>query len=340
MMDLHIIWFILIGILLTGFFVLEGFDYGVGILLPFLGKNDTESRMVINSIGPFWDGNEVWLITAGGAIFAAFPNWYATLFSAFYLQMFGILFGLILRGAAFEFRSMQESRRWRTTWDWVIFTGSILPSFFTGVILANLLRGIPIDVHMNYVGSPLALWNPYALLTGIAFILLFALHGAIFISLRVTGPLMKRAHKAAAFLWPLTVLVIAIFTLTSYISSDAFHQLFLNPLIAPIGDLMIAFLLMAGWFVFSKRSGLAFTMTCLTILLAAVSIFLGIFPNVIISSLSPAWNLTIVNASSSPYTLQVMSWIALTLIPFVLIYQGWSYWIFRKRLQPHAIGHY
>jgi cytochrome d ubiquinol oxidase subunit II len=340
MMDLQIIWFILIGILLTGFFVLEGFDYGVGILLPFLGKNDTERRMIINSIGPFWDGNEVWLITAGGAIFAAFPNWYATLFSAFYLQMLGILFGLILRGAAFEFRSMQESRRWRTTWDWAIFTGSTLPSFFAGVILANLLRGIPINAHMDYIGNPLEMWNPYALLTGIAFILLFALHGAIFINLRVAGPLMERSRKAAKHLWLPTILAIATFTLTSYFSSDTFRLLFLNPRIAPIGDLVIVSLLMVGWLMHKKRSGLAFTMTCLTILLAAISISLGIFPNVIISSMKPDWNLTIVNASSSPYTLQVMSWIALTLTPIVLIYQGWSYWIFRKRLQPHAGGHY
>src|SRR5216110_2651845 len=224
-MDLHILWFVLISILLIGFFVLEGYDYGVGILLPFLGKSDTERRMVLNSIGPFWDGNEVWLITAGGALFAAFPNWYATLFSSFYLEMFGILFALILRGSAFEFRSLHKNPRWRTIWDWVIFTGSLLPGFFSGVILANMLGGIPIDAHMNYIGNPLTMFNPYALLTGIAFVVLFALHGAIFINLRVTGPLMERSRKAAQLLWLPTVVLVLLFAITSYISSDAFRHL-------------------------------------------------------------------------------------------------------------------
>jgi cytochrome d ubiquinol oxidase subunit II len=339
-MDLHIVWFILIGILLTGFFVLEGYDYGVGILLPFLGKSDTERRMVLNSIGPFWDGNEVWLITAGGALFAAFPNWYATLFSSFYLEMFGILFALILRGAAFEFRSLHESPRWRTTWDWVIFTGSLLPGFFSGIILANVLRGIPIDAHMNYTGNALTMFSPYALLTGITLVVLFALHGAIFINLRVTGPLMERSRKAAQLLWLPTVILVLLFAIMSYVLSDTFRELFLNPRIAPVGDLMIVALLSVGWLVYRKRGGLAFAMTCLTIGLAAVTICLGLFPNVLISSLNPAWNLTVTNAASGPYTLQVMSWLALTLVPFVLLYQGWSYWVFRKRIQPHAVGHY
>jgi cytochrome d ubiquinol oxidase subunit II len=339
-MDLHIIWFILIGILLTGFFVLEGYDYGVGILLPFLGRNDNERRMVLNSIGPFWDGNEVWLITAGGAMFAAFPAWYATLFSGFYLEMFALLFALILRGAAFEFRSLHESARWRTTWDWVIFTGSLLPGFFAGIILANMLRGIPIDANMNYVGHTLAMFNPYALLTGITFVVLFALHGAIFINLRVTGPLLERSRKTAQRLWLPNIVMVLLFAIVSYLSSDAFRQLFLNPRIAPIGDLMFVSLLAVGGLLYVKHCGLAFAMTCLTIALAAVTICLGLFPNVLISSLNPAWNLTITNASSSPYTLQVMSWLALTLIPFVLLYQGWSYWIFRKRMQPHTVGHY
>jgi cytochrome d ubiquinol oxidase subunit II len=339
-MDLHVVWFILIGILLTGFFVLEGYDYGVGMLLPFLGKSDNERRMVLNSIGPFWDGNEVWLITAGGALFAAFPNWYATLFSSFYLEMFGILFALILRGAAFEFRSLHESLRWRRTWDWVIFTGSLLPGFFIGIILANMLRGIPIDAHMNYVGNPLTMFNPYALLTGIVFITLFALHGAIFVNLRVTGPLLKRSRKAAQLLWPLTVVLVLLFTIDSYMSADVFRRLFLNPRIAPLGDLMIVALVSVGWLVHTRRSGLAFAMTCLTIALAAVTVCLGLFPNVLISSLNPAWNLTVTSAASSAYTLQVMSWLGLSLLPFVLLYQGWSYWVFRRRIEAHAVGHY
>ena len=183
-MELNVLWFILVGVLFAGFFILEGFDYGVGILLPFAGKNDTERRVILNTIGPFWDGNEVWLLTAGGAIFAAFPNWYATLFSGFYLAFFLILIGLIVRGVAIDFRSKVDSAAWRKTWDGLFFIGSLLPALLFGVAVSNFLTGVPIDANMEFVGNLFTLITPYTLLGGIVFVLVFAYHGALFLSLK------------------------------------------------------------------------------------------------------------------------------------------------------------
>ena len=339
-MNLHLLWFLLIAFLFTGFFVLEGFDYGVGILLPFLGKGDTERRMIINTIGPFWDGNEVWLVAAGGALFAAFPDWYATLFSGFYLEMFFILLALIMRGAAFEFRSKRDDPRWRTCWDWMIFGGSVLPGFLWGVVVANLIHGVPIDATMNYVGTILTPFSPFALLCGLSLVALFTLHGAIFISLRVNGPMMRRAQKAARLIWLPTLALFLFIVGFGYNLSAVFHRLILDPRIVPFGYVTLAALVAIPWLVIRGRSGWAFTMTTIVILLTAVTVGLGMYPNVMLSSLNPAWSLTVTNASSSPYSLTVTSWIALSIVPFVLLYQAWNYWIFRQRIQPHAIGHY
>ena len=339
-MNLQILWFALIAILFTGFFLLEGFDYGVGILLPFLGKNDTERRMIMNSIGPFWDGNEVWLIAAAGAMFAAFPAWYAALFSGFYLETFFILFALILRGAAFEFRSLQKFPRWRRTWDWTIFIGSLLPGFLWGIIVGNLIKGVPIDAHMNYVGDIFTPFNPFAILCGVAFVVIFTLHGAIFLSLRVDNHLIQRAQRTAKRLC-LPALVLFLLVIGSgYLFTDALRKLALDVRMVPLGYLILAALVVIPWLLARKKSGWAFIMTTLTILLAAVAMGIALFPNVMISSLNPAWNLTIANASASPYALQVTSWIALTVVPIVILYQAWNYWVFRKRLSPQAIGHY
>ncbi len=339
-MHLRLLWFVLIAILFTGFFVLEGFDFGIGILLPFLGKSDSERRMIYNAIGPFWDGNEVWLITTGGAIFAAFPSLYATLFSSFYLEMFAILVALVLRGAAFEFRSRRESPRWRTFWDWMMFVGSLLPSFFWGVIISNLLRGIPIDASMNYVGGIWNLLNPHALLFGILFVLVFSMHGAVFLEMRVTGQLRERARRSAQQFSFLALIMTVLFLVWSFFVSPTIHSAFTSPQIAPLSFLSLITIIAVPVLLVKKQSGWAFAMTSLTIILTAASIGLGLFPRVIISSLNPAWNLTIANASSSPYTLTVISWLALTLLPFVLAFEGWSYWVFHKRLDPRMKGHY
>lgn len=329
-MALNTLWFILIGVLFTGFFFLEGFDYGVGILLPFLGKKDEERRVIINTIGPFWDANEVWLLTAGGAMFAAFPNWYATLFSGFYLALFLMLVALIVRGVAFEFRSTDKNPRWRAIWDWCIFFGSFVPALLWGVAMSNIVRGVPIDGNMHYVGGFFNLLNPYALLGGVAGLGIFTLHGAIFLSLRTEGELNTRAETLANRLWPVVLAVGAVTVIASYFATDIFQRLGINPGISALGA--GATFLAGGWFLRQRRAGWAFAMTGLTIVLTIVTTFRGLYPRVMVSSLNPDWSLTVANASSSPYTLRVMTIVALIFVPIVLIYQAWNYWVFRARL--------
>jgi cytochrome d ubiquinol oxidase subunit II len=329
-MDLNIIWFFLIAILYIGFFVLEGFDFGVGILLPFLGKNDTERRVIINTIGPHWDGNEVWLITAGGATFAAFPHWYATLFSGFYLAFFLLLIALIVRGVAFEFRSKNKAPQWRTFWDWAIFAGSLLSSLLLGVAFANLAKGIPVDGKMIYTGSLWTLLNPYGLLGGLAIIASFALIGANFLSIKTTEQLAERSSVMARKLWlPATILNV-ILVIASFFYTDVNAHSGIS--VGIIIFILMASLLLVGYFLRRHRSGWAFGMMGLYIALLLVSCFLVMYPRVVISSLDPAFSLTIYSASSSPYTLRVMTIIALIFVPIVLLYQGWSYWVFRKRI--------
>ncbi len=330
MFDLNTLWFILIAILWTGFYFLEGFDFGVGMLLPFLGRKDEERRAILNTIGPHWDGNEVWLLTAGGATFAAFPQWYATMFSGFYLALFLLLFGLIVRGVAFEFRSKYYSSRWRTFWDWCIFTGSLLPALLLGVAFANLGRGVPIDGNMMFTGNLFTLLNPYGLLGGVTSVAVFLLHGAIFLGLKTDGELKTRAAAMAKRLWiPAVVLVIALAVATVFFTG---YREKIGPWLGliPLGALVG--ILLAGWFIRRGRMGWGFVMTALNIVLAQVTFFLILFPNVMISSTDPAFSLDIWNAASSPYTLKVMSIVAAIFVPIVLIYQGYTYWIFRKRV--------
>jgi cytochrome d ubiquinol oxidase subunit II len=330
-MDLNILWFILIGVLYVGFFVLEGFDFGVGMLLPFLGKNDTERRVIINTIGPHWDGNEVWLLTAGGATFAAFPEWYATLFSGFYLPLFLLLMALILRGVAFEFRSKDDSPTWRRLWDWAIFIGSALPALLLGVAFANLVRGVPIDAQMQYTGGFFNLLNLYALLGGLSTVGVFLLHGAVFLGMKTTGEVMGRAQKAANRFWLPVVVILVVFLIGTYLQTDILERLGVNPGIVPLTGM--AAILLAGYFLRRKMDGWAFGMTSVTIAFALTTLFMILFPRVMVSSTDPAFSLTIYNAASSPYTLRVMTIVALILVPVVLAYQGWSYWVFRKRVQ-------
>jgi len=329
-MDLNTIWFILIAVLFVGFFFLEGFDYGVGILLPFLGKEDRERRAIINSIGTFWDGNEVWMLTAGGAMFAAFPNWYATLFSGFYLALVVMLLALIARGVAFEYRSKKDDPVWRNRWDWVIFVGSFVPALLWGVAISNLIRGVPIDDKMNFTGNFFTLLNPYSLIGGIASLLLFTLHGSIFLSLKLTDNLLDNARKIANKLWlPATVVLFA-YVILGYFDTDMFSKLGINPGAVPIiAGLAI---LSVGYLLKIQKEGWAFVMTGITIAFSTINVFMGLFPRVMVSSTNPDWSLTIYNASSSPYTLKVMTIVAVIFVPIVLAYQAWSYWIFRKRV--------
>jgi cytochrome bd ubiquinol oxidase subunit II len=334
-MSLNTLWFILIGVLFTGFFFLEGFDYGVGILLPFLGKNDTERRMIVNTIGPFWDGNEVWLLTAGGAMFAAFPNWYATMFSGFYLALALMLIALIVRGVAFEFRSKVEDPRWRALWDWLAFAGSLVPALLWSVALANIVRGVPINEKMQYVGRFFDLLNPYALLAGLVSLAAFTLHGAIFLTLRATDKVLERAEGMANRLWLPVVVLVFLLVGASYFATDIFQRLGVNPGISAIGA-GLSFLVV-GWFVRNKRYGWAFGTMGLGIALTVITTFHGLYPRVMVSSLDPKFSLDIYNASSSPYTLKVMSIVALIFVPIVLIYQAWNYWIYRARVTGQSL---
>jgi cytochrome d ubiquinol oxidase subunit II len=329
-MALNTLWFIFIAILYTGFFVLEGFDFGVGILLPFLGKNDLQRRTIINSIGPHWDANEVWLIVAGGATFAAFPNWYATLFSGFYLPLFLILIGLIIRGVAFEFRGKHDNPKWRNLWDWCIFVGSLIPTILFPIAFANLLRGVPIDANMQYVGGFFYLLNPFALLAALVVTLLFALHGASFLSIKTIGEIEQKAKEFVRWLWLLVVLMLLIFLITSFIITDVRERI--NFLIIVFPVIAVAAILAAGYFLRKQQFGRVFIMTCLTVAFFVLTIFALLYPRVMVSSLNPDWSLTIQNASSSPYTLKLMTIIALIFLPIVMIYQAWSYWVFRKRV--------
>ncbi|RAV01479.1 cytochrome d ubiquinol oxidase subunit II [Paenibacillus sp. YN15] len=322
------LWFILITVLFVGFFFLEGFDFGVGMLVPFLGKEDVERRVLINTIGPVWDGNEVWLITAGGAMFAAFPHWYATLFSGFYLALFLMLLALIGRGVSFEFRSKLQNPKWRGLWDWTIFFGSLLPPLLWGVALANLMRGVPIDKDMNYVGSFWDLISIYSVVAGVSVVLLFLLHGALFLTLKTDEHLRERAHQFALKVGALATLSVFIFVILSYFETDMFSGV--NPGAVPI--LAGIALVSVRYFLKAKKEGWAFIMTGLTIVLSTITVFSCLYPRVMISSLNPDWNLTIHNAASNEYSLKVMTVIALCTVPLVLAYQGWTYWAFRKRV--------
>jgi cytochrome d ubiquinol oxidase subunit II len=335
-MDLITLWFILIGVLYAGFFILEGFDFGVGMLLPFLGRGsdpsetDLRRRMIINSIGPFWDGNEVWLLTAGGATFAAFPQWYATLFSGFYLPFFLLLLALILRGVAFEFRSRRPDPAWRNLWDWSIFFGSLVPSLLLGVAFANLARGLPIDADMNYVGGFFNLLNPYALLGGVTTVAIFVLHGAIFLAMKIDGQLGVDALHAARKIWIPAAILDVLLLVGTYLSTEILTRLGVNPGVIPLTG--VAALFLAGYFLSKKRNGLAFAATTITIAAAIATLFMLIYPDVMISTIDPSFSLNIYNAASSRYTLRVMTIVALIFVPIVLLYQGWTYWVFRQRV--------
>ncbi len=325
-LNLETLWFVLIAVLWIGFFFLEGFDFGVGILLPFIGKDDTDRRVMINTIGPTWDGNEVWLLTAGGAMFAAFPEWYATMFSGFYLAFFVLLVALIMRGVAFEYRSKNPSSEWRSMWDWAIFIGSAVPALLFGVTFGNLVRGLEIDAAGEYVGGFWALLNPYSLAMGVASLVLFTLHGALFLSMKAKGDVYDRAVEVAKPLSIAATAVTAIVMIWSYVQADG------GVVPGLLSIAAIALLGVAIWLVNSKQFSWAFVSTGLTIAIVVAAIFAGMYPNVMTSTIDPAYSLTVFNASSTTMTLQIMSAVALIFVPIVLGYQAWSYWVFRKRV--------
>ncbi|MCY0898495.1 MAG: cytochrome d ubiquinol oxidase subunit II [Firmicutes bacterium] len=337
-MSLPELWFALIAILFMGYLFLEGFDYGVGMLLPFLGRTDQERRALLATIGPVWDANEVWLITAGGALFAAFPNWYATLFSGFYLGLALLLGGLIVRGVAIEFRSKDAHPAWRRRWDALIVIGSAIPPIVWGLAMGDMLHGVAINAHMNYVGGFLGLINPYAVVGAIALVLLFLLHGALYLDLKAPEPLAERAHRWAYQLGMWATGFYFLFVILSYFYANFAHKLGVDPGPIPImaGLSMVAIRL----FLPGRHRVAAFWAGALTIVLSTASVFLALYPRVMISTLNPHWSLTIYNAASNPYSLKVMTIVAVTVLPIVLAYQAWSYWVFRRRVSFKDTFHY
>ncbi|MFU8946929.1 cytochrome d ubiquinol oxidase subunit II [Mycetocola zhadangensis] len=331
-MDLTVLWFGIIAFLFIGYFVLDGFDFGVGMAMPFVSKDDTDRRVVINTIGPVWDLNETWLIVAGASLFAAFPEWYATLFSGFYLPLLLILVALIVRGVSFEYRHQRPEKVWKQRFDRMIIFGSALPALLWGVAFANIVRGVPLDAGHNYTGTVFDLLNPYALLGGVTTLLLFFTHGALFLVLKTDGELHSRARTLATRAGVVTVVVAAVFL--------AWTVLAYGTLPALVLAVAAAIALIASVLANIRRhEGLAFTLMAVTIGAAVLTLFMSLFPAVMPASNDPAHSLTIANASSSPYTLQVMTWTALIALPLILVYQAWTYWIFRKRVtRTHIEG--
>lgn len=329
-MDLAILWFVLIAVLWTGYLVLEGFDFGVGMLLPVLGRTDKDRRVMINTIGPLWDGNEVWLLTAGGATFAAFPEWYATLFSGFYLPLLAILLCLIVRVVAFEWRGKIDDDRWRAWADRALIVGAWGPAVLWGVAFANIVRGVELDETHNFAGSVLDLLNPYALLGGATTALLFLVHGAAFLGLKTDGDIRDRAATLAARLAVPALVVAGAFAVWTQLAYSNNAWTWGATALAAVA------LVVAVWATRGRREAIAFGATAVTIVAAVVLIFGSLFPNVM-PALDPANSLTVHNAASSDYTLGIMTWVAVALVPVVLLYQGWTLWVFRKRLRAEHI---
>ncbi|VTS96453.1 cytochrome d ubiquinol oxidase subunit II [Streptococcus dysgalactiae] len=334
MTALQFFWFFLIGLLFAGFFFLEGFDFGVGMAVQTLAHNEHEKDQIVETIGPVWDGNEVWLLTAGGAMFASFPYWYASLFSGYYLVLLTILFGLIIRGVSFEFRHKVPAEQ-KNIWNWTLTIGSALVPFFFGVMFISLIQGVPLDAKGNMMAHFGDYINLFSLVGGVAVLLLSYLHGLNYISLKTTGPVRDRARNYAAFLYWVLYLGLLVFALLLFLKTDFFSQHALGTLVLLV--VIVALSLFAHASVFKQHEMSAFIASGLTFVALVALLFQGLFPRVMISSISSKYDLLIQNASSSPYTLKIMSIVAISLVPFVLAYTVWAYYIFRKRISLPVI---
>lgn len=334
MTALQFFWFFLIGILFAGFFFLEGFDFGVGMAVQTLAHNEHEKDQIVETIGPVWDGNEVWLLTAGGAMFASFPYWYASLFSGYYLVLLTILCGLIIRGVSFEFRHKVPAEQ-KNIWNWTLTIGSALVPFFFGVMFISLIQGVPLDAKGNMMAHFGDYINLFSLVGGVAVLLLSYLHGLNYISLKTTGSVRDRARNYAAFLYWVLYLGLLVFALLLFLKTDFFSQHALGTLVLLV--VIVALSLFAHASVFKQHEMSAFIASGLTFVALVALLFQGLFPRVMISSISSKYDLLIQNASSSPYTLKIMSIVAISLVPFVLAYTVWAYYIFRKRISLPVI---
>jgi len=325
-MGLQIVWYVIIAIFWTGFFVLEGFDFGVGALHSVVGKTDLERRVAINTIGPFWDGNEVWLIVAGGATFAAFPAWYATWFSALYLALVLVLFGLIVRGVSFEYRGKIDTPRWKTTWSSALTVGSLMLPVLLGIALGDLLYGLPIDSSGEYTGSFWNLLTPYGIWVGITLLSLTLLHGSTFLTVRTTGIVHDRARRLTMPFALVSIVTVLVFTIWTQVLSEK------GDIPGPLQAIPLIAIVAAAWAVRDRHDGWAFTATAIAIALTIVTIFVDLYPNVMVSSTSSENNLTVANTASGNYALKVMTVVAVVLFPVVLVYQIWNFHVFRHRI--------
>lgn len=336
-MEFQIIWFILWGVLWAVYFMLDGFDLGAGMLHGFIAKSETEKRVIMKTIGPVWDGNEVWLLTAGGATFAAFPTTYALMFSYLYSALLLILFALILRGVSVEFREKVDSAAWSKGWDAGIFLGSLLPALLFGVAFGNIFQGLPMDSR-GYHGTLFSLLNPYGLLTGALFVLLFLQHGSLWLTLKTSGELGKRAAGLSSTLWYIVLVVAVIFLVSTNFATNLYANYFGNYMLLIVPLLAVLSLLGVKIFGMKEQYLKAFYSSCLTILLVTFTGVIGLFPNLIPSSIDPNFSLTIFNSSSSVYTLKIMTVVALVFVPVVIAYQIWVYRIFRHRITTDEVA--
>ena len=331
-MHLSDLWFIAIAVLWAGYFILEGFDFGVGVLLPVLGRDDASRRVMINTIGPVWDGNEVWLLTAGGATFAAFPAWYASLFSGFYLALLLILVALIIRGVAFEYRGKREGRRWKAGWDACVFLGSLVPSVMWGVAFANIVRGVPLDAAGNYTGNLFTLLNPFGLLGGVTTLALFTAQGARFLELKTVGSLRARARGVALIAGLASIVAGGGFLAATMASYRRGGWSGTGTAAVTLAAVAAVALIAAVGADRGRRGGIAFAASSVAIGSAVAALFSALYPYVLPSTLSGAFSLTTANAASTAKSLMVMTVVAVIFLPLVLLYQGWTYWVFRKRV--------
>ncbi len=336
---LETIWFVLWGLLWAVYFMLGGFDLGLGTLLPFIARGDEEKRVVYNATGPFWDGNEVWLLTAGGVTFAAFPGTYAVMFSSLYSALMLVLFGLILRGVSFEFRSKVNSDSWRKVWDFCLFIGSLVPALLFGVAFANIFQGIPIDQNGVYLGSLFTLLNPYGLLGGVFFLLLFLVHGALWLAVKGSGRIGEKGQKAARVLWPVLLVVAVLFLIYSAFATKLYHN-YLNQVVLWIIPLLAVLALLANRLFMARGAWWkAWFASAATIVFCTFFGVIGLYPYLLPSSLDPKFGMSIHNSASSPLTLKIMLVVALIMVPVVIIYQAWAYNLFKHKITPEDLAH-
>jgi len=330
-MDFALVWFTLVTLLWTGFFVLEGFDFGVGMLHGLVGRTDAERRLAVSSIGPLWDGNEVWLVVAGASMFAAFPGWYATMFSGFYPALILLLAALIVRGVSVEYRGHRDSPRWRRNWSILLTAGSLLAPLLIGVALGDLLHGVPIDSNQEFTGGLVDILTPYGLYVGVTVAVLAALHGSTFLALKVADPVRGRAHVVSLVLAPIAAaLVVGFVVWTQSLASGWVPGVVL--ILAAVGAIAAAVLVQM------RREAWAFTATAVALGGTIAALFVQLYPRVMVSSTNSAFDLTVQNTSSSPYALKVMTIAAAVFLPLVLLYQGWTYYVFRRRLTLADVG--